>query len=446
VQEITLIKLGGSFITDKTKPYTFKPDAVSSVAQQLKQYNKPLIIVHGSGSFGHVSATKYGGKNGYVSTEGIAKVFYDTLQINALVMKELIKVGLPAISFRQSGMILTNNGREKDAFLTPVFEAVKQGLIPVLYGDVILDYAQKSSIISGDYLLTILATFFQEQGVKVAKIVQVGTTNGFYKNGKTVPTITPDTFQEISSHAEQSEKIDVTGGIVHKVTEALSLASLGITTYLINGLKPNAVTELLLQNNHTGTEIVDPIANGDEHIVLVANDNTMIGKARKLAAHNKHTPLHRGFSLFLFNKKNELLLQQRSDRKKTWPLVWSNSVCGHPQEDEVVTNAAKRRLQFELGISNATVEVVLPDYRYKVIKDEVMENELCPVLIGFTDETPKPNPDEVASVKWISWSEWEKEVFIRQDYYSPWCTEETMLLRTNKRFQEIVLKRDIMSR
>ena len=140
-----------------------------------------------------------------------------------------------------------------------------------------------------------------------------------------------------------------------------------------------------------------------EHIVLVDKQNNVLGTAPKLATHNKNTPLHRAFSLFLFNSRGELLLQQRSSLKKTWPLVWSNSVCGHPMLNESNLEAVKRRLKFELGINIENVHETLPDFSYRAEKDGIVENELCPVFVGFTDQEPAINKGEVENVRWISW-------------------------------------------
>lgn len=168
--------------------------------------------------------------------------------------------------------------------------------------------------------------------------------------------------------------------------------------------------------------------------MLVDEKNNPVGTLPKLTAHNANTRLHRGFSLFLFNKKGELLLQQRSLKKKTWPGVWSNSVCGHPTLEEEPTAAAKRRLALELGINNAKVTVILPDYRYRVEKNGVVENEFCPVMVGHTHTEPKLNPDEVRAIKWISWKNWLSEVKKHPKNYSPWSVEETLLLSENTQF------------
>lgn len=178
----------------------------------------------------------------------------------------------------------------------------------------------------------------------------------------------------------------------------------------------------------------------DEIVVLVNQSNVPIGTMPKLAAHNSNTPLHRGFSLFLFNSKGQLLLQQRSKKKKTWPLVWSNSVCGHPMLDELPNNAAERRLTYELGIQQAKISIILPDYRYRFMKDGIVENECCPVMVGISNDKPIPNPDEVQATKWISWQNWLGEVNTKPDFYSPWCVEETQLLHKNKKFSFFLQK------
>ncbi|HSA84127.1 MAG TPA: isopentenyl-diphosphate Delta-isomerase [Patescibacteria group bacterium] len=165
-----------------------------------------------------------------------------------------------------------------------------------------------------------------------------------------------------------------------------------------------------------------------DYVVLVTDSNEVLGTMEKLKAHSSDTPLHRAFSVFLFNTQGELLLQQRSHKKKTWPLVWSNSVCGHLRLKETPLAAAKRRLQFELGIKKAELSVALPDYRYRAEKDGIVENEICPVLVGYTDETPAPNSDEIEAIKWIPWKKWLVEIEKHPEGYSPWCVEETQLL------------------
>ena len=178
-----------------------------------------------------------------------------------------------------------------------------------------------------------------------------------------------------------------------------------------------------------------------EEVILVDEGNSVLGTMPKSLVHGATTPLHRGFSLFLFNRAGQLLLQQRCELKQTWPLSWSNSVCGHPALDESNTDAAKRRLAQELGMTALHIEEIAP-YRYTFVRDGVMENEICPILAGFTDNEPTPNPEEVEATKWIAWSDFLEEVKTRPGFYSEWCEEETRILAAHTGFKELMAHRD----
>lgn len=173
--------------------------------------------------------------------------------------------------------------------------------------------------------------------------------------------------------------------------------------------------------------------NCEEYVVIVDEKDRQIGIADKLTVHSKRTPLHRAFSLFLFNSAKELLLQQRAEHKKTWPLVWSNSCCGHPLPGESYESAVIRRTRYELGIKLSAVEKI-SDYRYCFSRDGVMENEICPVFVACHDGGVVPDPREVQAVRWIKWEEWLKETAEHPDRYSPWCIEETRILASDKKF------------
>ncbi|MDP2704362.1 MAG: isopentenyl-diphosphate Delta-isomerase [bacterium] len=168
----------------------------------------------------------------------------------------------------------------------------------------------------------------------------------------------------------------------------------------------------------------------DERVVLVDEENRVQGTMPKSEVHGKETPLHRAFSAFIFKNKN-LLLQQRSHKKKTWPLVWSNSCCGHPALHETNVDAARRRLKDELGLNIENLEEAAP-YRYKAVRDGVMENEICPIIIGKTNEEPNPNSDEVEAVRWVPWKEFVKETEEHPERYSIWCVEEVAILKDNE--------------
>jgi len=169
----------------------------------------------------------------------------------------------------------------------------------------------------------------------------------------------------------------------------------------------------------------------DEMVVLVDEENNPLATARKSETHNGDTKLHRAFSVFLFNSAGELLMQQRAFGKLTWPGVWSNSCCGHTMLNETTKQAAARRLSFELGVRGVELKMVLPDFRYRAEKDGVVENEICPVLVGFYDQEVVPNPLEVAEIAWIGWDDFLDQIRHGKSELSPWAIEEGLLLEQN---------------
>lgn len=171
-----------------------------------------------------------------------------------------------------------------------------------------------------------------------------------------------------------------------------------------------------------------------EHVVLVDNENHVIGTAPKAIVHGKTTPLHRGFSLFVFNRRGELLLQQRAIHKLTWPGAWSNTCCGHPALEETAVQAAIQRADYELGLTLQNAMEIAP-YRYRFTRDGIEENEICPVVVATTDGQPRPNPAEVAATRWVHWEQFCQEIRATPGRYSDWCEEEVAVLEASLPFQ-----------
>jgi len=175
-----------------------------------------------------------------------------------------------------------------------------------------------------------------------------------------------------------------------------------------------------------------------EYVILVDEKNNEIGTEKKSEIHKTKTPLHRAFSCFIFNKKNELLLQQRAICKKTWPLVWSNSICGHPKLFESNIFAVKRRAKDELGCEVENVLEISP-YRYRASRNGVEENEICPILVARLSSEINLNKNEVEDIRWISWNDWLEEIKNdKSDKYSIWCKEETEILNKDDNFKKFM--------
>jgi isopentenyl-diphosphate Delta-isomerase len=177
--------------------------------------------------------------------------------------------------------------------------------------------------------------------------------------------------------------------------------------------------------------------NTEELVVLVDEQNNVLGTTPKANVHSAQTPLHRAFSSFIFNRKGELLLQQRSHTKKTWPLVWSNSCCGHPAPGERNVDAAKRRLKDELGLESSDIREVAP-YRYCFTRYGVMENEICPILVGTVDQEPVLNPNEVEAIRWMPWKDFVEEIHAHPENWSEWCVEEVAILESLDATQKLL--------
>ncbi len=173
-----------------------------------------------------------------------------------------------------------------------------------------------------------------------------------------------------------------------------------------------------------------------EEVVLLGPDQKVFGLALKRTIHQKFTPLHLAFSVFVFNSKGELLVQQRSKLKKTWPLVWSNSCCGHPKYGESFTAAIQRRLKEELGVQSTQITWIA-NYQYQFTRDGVTENEVCPIFVAVLDQQIKPNSAEVANYKWLNWKNFLeiKNTEARSDY-SEWSLEEAEILNQSPEFQQ----------
>jgi isopentenyl-diphosphate delta-isomerase len=184
--------------------------------------------------------------------------------------------------------------------------------------------------------------------------------------------------------------------------------------------------------NSAKRQVQAPTFSMQELVVLVDSNNNQIGTARKETVHTQDTPLHRGLSLFLFNSKGELLLTRRALTKKTFPGVWTNTVCGHPGPGESVIEAAKRRLSDELGINEndlKNMKEVAP-YRYRFADSNgIVENEICPVLVAHADVDPKVKKSEVGEWKWMKWEEFLQDIHTRSGLYSPWSREEAYLIK-----------------
>tara|TARA_R100001369_G_scaffold92561_1_gene138364 strand:- start:23322 stop:23840 length:519 start_codon:yes stop_codon:yes gene_type:complete len=156
----------------------------------------------------------------------------------------------------------------------------------------------------------------------------------------------------------------------------------------------------------------------EEKVILVNQKDEPIGLMPKMEAHEKGL-LHRAFSVFIFNEKNELMLQQRALSKYHSPGLWTNTCCSHQREGESNIAAGKRRLQEEMGFSAELEDTI--SFIYKAPFDNgLTEHEFDHILVGNYNEEPKLNPEEAEDWKWMGLEEVAKDMEVNPSVYTEW--------------------------
>lgn len=153
-------------------------------------------------------------------------------------------------------------------------------------------------------------------------------------------------------------------------------------------------------------------------IILVDKNNSVIGIEDKLIAH-KEALLHRAFSIFIFNNREELLIQRRALGKYHTPELWSNTCCSHQQSGETTIQAANNCLKEEMGFNCELTEVYNLIYKIR-LDSKLWEHEFDHILIGNYNGIVTPNPQEVLEYKWIRFETLKSEIILNNKIFTPW--------------------------
>jgi len=278
MKELVFLKLGGSLITDKTKPYTPLLDMMDDLALQIAttlqaQPNLRLVIGHGAGSFGHVAASEYKTRDGYPRPsplahrerdqneenywEGFAEVWYQASTLNRYVMKALHKANVRAISLPPSSSVIASEGKVSVWETTPIRMALSSRMVPVIFGDVVFDEIRGGTILSTEDLFMHLARALSPERILLAGL-ESAVWQDFPARTKKIEKITPDTFNQISAGIGKSEGADVTGGMESKVKQMLELIENNheLTIQIFSGTDPGNIVRALTGET-LGTVIAD---------------------------------------------------------------------------------------------------------------------------------------------------------------------------------------------
>ena len=156
----------------------------------------------------------------------------------------------------------------------------------------------------------------------------------------------------------------------------------------------------------------------DNDVILVDEFDQPIGTMEKMEAHVK-AALHRAISVFIFNSKGQWLLQRRAIEKYHSRGLWTNTSCTHPAPGETSLEAAHRRLHEEMGLKAELREVF--SFKYiQELENNLTEHEYDHVFVGYSDELPVPNPDEVMDYKYISYQDLLQEVAESPEKFTAW--------------------------
>ena len=262
--KLIFLKLGGSLITYKDKVFKENKEVIKRIAKEIHQARREkefrLLIGNGGGSYAHPVAKKYETVKGIInkrSLKGIAEVQDAASRLNRIIVRALLDAGENAISIQPSSVCLVKNSRIVEFYTKPLETFLKKNLIPVVYGDVGIDLKKGCCVISTEELFVFLAKRLIPSRLIDAGIVDgVFTEDPFRNSGvELIKKITFKNYPQIKTVLKGSNGIDVTGGMLHKVERYMELASIGISSYIINGRVRNRVKKALLGKETKGTLI-----------------------------------------------------------------------------------------------------------------------------------------------------------------------------------------------
>jgi len=273
--ELVFLKLGGSLITDKTRPYTSRPDKLAELAAQIAAVytgasgaGVRLVLGHGSGSFGHfavkehlqpqLEASRPGGGDPAADDRywrGFAEVWFRASQLDRYVIEALHAAGVPALALPASALVSARGGSIVSWDLSSLRAALEAQLVPVIYGDVVFDALGRSSVISTEQLMHYLAHQLPPQRILLAGL-EAAVWADYPARRRRVERLTPGTYQAIQEEVGGSHGADVTGGMKSKVELMLRLVEElpQVTVQIFSGEEAGNV-EKALRGEQLGTLI-----------------------------------------------------------------------------------------------------------------------------------------------------------------------------------------------
>ena len=260
-QKLIFIKLGGSLITDKSKPFTPRLETIARLAGEIQAFRNKVgtnvLVGHGGGSFPHVPAKKYRTVEGFVNEStwrGFAEVENAAAKLNRIVIGTFLNQGVTAVGINPSNMMITRNRDVASSFMGPIGLFLEKGVLPIIYGDAILDQYVGCTILSTEMIMLHLARKLRDS-YAIAKIIHCGLTNGVLNHQQeTIPVLSESSYSQYE--IGESIHTDVTGGMLHKVRSGFKIARPGVKVEIINGNVTGNLNRALIDEERIGTIIV----------------------------------------------------------------------------------------------------------------------------------------------------------------------------------------------
>ena len=262
-KELILLKIGGGVITDKSVHYGLREDVLTRLVREIGETQKNLgeskmIIGNGAGSFAHFSAHKYRTTEGFVNEEsriGMGWVRHDAVKLNQIVFEQLLLANVPVFSFSPSSLMSVKDGKTKAVFMESMVDAIDKEIVPLVYGDVVVDSVKGCDVYSTEKVFDELAIYFAKS--YQVRVIHISSEEGVYKKGQAsvFSEITTNNFEEVKEHLGGSHGVDVSGGMLHKVEECLALTDMGITSQIVSGMVSGRVRDAILGKKVKGTTI-----------------------------------------------------------------------------------------------------------------------------------------------------------------------------------------------
>ncbi|WP_319507024.1 isopentenyl phosphate kinase [uncultured Methanolobus sp.] len=248
---ITILKIGGSVITDKSADDgAARLDEIERIASEIAGFDGKLIIVHGAGSFGHPQVKRFG-LTGKFDHTGSIITHMSVRKLNTMVVEALNSAGVNALPVHPMACAVSNNSRIESMFLEQIEKMLENGFVPVLHGDMVMDSELGTSVLSGDQIVPYLAIQMNASRIGIGSAEEGVLDN----EGEVIPTISNENFEKIKEYLGGSANTDVTGGMLGKVLELLKLSEQSSSTsYIFNAGNSGNISDFLKGKN-IGTAI-----------------------------------------------------------------------------------------------------------------------------------------------------------------------------------------------